>query len=99
MTTFKTTLPILTFAVFRFVGASASALPTVIDYAQFTDRRAPNLLPNAVVGDKVQIVAFLDSSDPIGSSTISVQAVQGGTTLTLDPVPPIHPLFPDQYVY
>jgi hypothetical protein len=100
MTTFKTirhcfdklhahdTLLILTFAAAQIFAANACALPTVIDYAHFTDRRGPTSLPGAVVGDKVQINAFLDSSDPIGSPTISVQAIQGGTTLTLDPIPP-----------
>ncbi|HEX2476652.1 MAG TPA: PEP-CTERM sorting domain-containing protein [Lacipirellulaceae bacterium] len=93
------TFLILTFAAFQFFAANAWALPKVVDYAHFTDRRGPHSLPAAVVGDKVQISAFLDSTDPIGSPTISVQAIQGGTTLTLDPVPPIHPLFEGRYVY
>jgi hypothetical protein len=71
----------------------------VIDYAHFTDRRGLHSLPEAVVGDKVQIAAFLDSTDPIGSPTISVQANQGGTTLTLDPIPPIHPMLEGLYLY
>src|SRR5262245_25030753 len=99
MTSFKTTLLILTFAAFQFLGNNAWALPTVIDYAPFTDRRGPTSYPGAVVGDKVQISAFLDSSDPIGSPTISVKAIQGSTTLTLDLVPPSYPLFTGQYVY
>ena len=99
MFAFKTTLAVLIFAAFQLLGANVFALPTVVDFAHFTDRRGPHSLPGAVVGDKVQIAAFLNSSDPIGSPTISVQAIQGETTLTLDLVPPIHPLFPAQYLY
>ncbi|HEX2475713.1 MAG TPA: PEP-CTERM sorting domain-containing protein, partial [Lacipirellulaceae bacterium] len=44
------------------------------------------------VGDKVEVYAGVESSDPLGSPTISVLAVQDGTTLTLDPLP-VDPLF------
>jgi hypothetical protein len=54
------------------------------------------LLP---VGDKVEIDVFLDSGDPIASPTISVEATQGGTTLTLDALAPGHPLYKGKYVY
>ena len=70
-----------------------AALPTVIAYGHFTDRFGPNSLPSFPVGDKVQVSAVLDSNDPVGSPTISVEALQGGTTLTLDPIGPLYPLF------
>jgi hypothetical protein len=44
------------------------------------------------------VYAFLDSSDPLASPTISVVARQAGTTITLDPVPP-DPLWEGQHVY
>ena len=49
MTAFKTTLLMLTFAAIQFFGANAWAIPTVIDYAHFTDHIGPNSLPGDLV--------------------------------------------------
>src|SRR5262245_12030898 len=93
------TLLIITFAALQFFGANAWALPTVIGYGHFTDRFGPHSLPGLPVGDKVQIFAVLDSSDPIGSPTISVESVQGGTTNTLDYIGPLYPIFEQYHLY
>jgi hypothetical protein len=61
----------------------------VIGYGHFTDRVPPNPLPLYPEGaDLVQVFAIIQSSDPVGSPTISAQAVQGGTNLSLDVIPP-----------
>jgi hypothetical protein len=83
------TLLLLTFAAFHFFVAHAAAAPTVIGYGHQTDRFGPHSIPGLPVGDKVQVYAVVDSSDPVGSPTISAEAVQGSTTLTLDPIPPV----------
>jgi hypothetical protein len=89
MTAFKTILPMLTVAAFSFFGANAGALPTVIGYGHFTDRVPPNPLPAYPDGaNLVQVFAVIQSSDPVGSPTISAQALQGGTSLSLDLIPP-----------
>jgi hypothetical protein len=75
---------LLTVAAFQFCAVCAWALPTMIDYSHFTDHIGPNTLPGYTFGDKVQLTVFLDSTDPVGSSTISAAANQGGTTLALD---------------
>jgi hypothetical protein len=61
----------------------------VIGYGHFTDRFSPNAPAVYPDGDVVQIYAVIESSDPVGSPTISAQAVQGNTTLTLDLIPPV----------
>jgi hypothetical protein len=99
MTAFKSTLLLLTFTALQFVSNRAAALPTVINYGHHTDRFAPNSIPGAPVGDKVQIAAFLDSSDPLGSPTISVEAIQGDTTITLDYIGSHHTLFEGLHLY
>jgi hypothetical protein len=92
-------LVVLTSAACHLLATTAAAAPSVLGSGHFTVRFGPNNLPEGVVGDKVVVFAGLDSSDPIGSPTISVEAVQGGTTLTLDPTPPIHPLWEEYYLY
>jgi PEP-CTERM motif-containing protein len=99
MTAVKTTLLIMTCAAFQFFAANAWALPTAYFYRQSTDRIGPHSFPGFPVGDKVQIFAAIDSTDPIGSPTISVQAVQGGTTLTLDPTGPLFPFLEEFHTY
>ena len=89
----------LTFAALHFFAAPTEAAPVAIGYGHLTDRFGPHSLPLLPVGDKVQIGAFLSSSDPIGSPTISVQAKQGGTTLTLDALAPGHPLYEGVYLF
>jgi hypothetical protein len=89
----------LTFAAFQFVAANSAAEPVVLGFSHTTNRFGPHSLPFLPVGDKVQIDAFLGSSEPIGSPTISVQAIQGGTTLMLDALPPGHPLYEGSYLY
>jgi hypothetical protein len=84
VTSSNTTLLILTFANFQYFAAAAWALPTVPAYGHFTSRFAPNSIPGTPVGDKVKIFAYLDSTDPVGSPTISVKAVQGDTTISLN---------------
>jgi hypothetical protein len=89
------TLVILTFAVLQLFARGSAALPVVVGAAQQTDRFGPHSFPGWIpVGDKVQVFAAIDSSDPGGSPTISVQAVQGGTTLALDYFDPNnHPIY------
>src|SRR5262245_27253817 len=83
------TLLILAFAAFQFFGANACALPAVIFTGHRTERFGPHSSPGWIpVGDKVQVFARIDSSDAVRSPTISVDAVQGDTTLALDPLPP-----------
>ena len=95
----KGTLLMLTVASFQFFAAGSAAQPVVIGYDHFTSRFAPHSIPGGLpVGDKVQIAAVIDSSDPVGSPTISVEAIQGDTTLSLDPVPP-SPLFEGLHLY
>jgi hypothetical protein len=94
----KTKLLILTFAAFQFFADGSAAQPTVINYGHFTRRFGPHVLPDIPVGDKVHITALLDSDDPVDSPTISVQAIQNGTTLMLDPLPP-NDVFPGQHGY
>jgi hypothetical protein len=95
------TLLILTFAAFQFSGANIWALPTVIFYGHDTDRFGPHSSPGWIpVGDKVQVFARLDSSDPFGSPTVSVAAVQGDTTLSLDPLPiAVNSIYEGAHVY
>jgi hypothetical protein len=99
MTFFKKSWLLLTFAAFQFIDVYVWALPTVINYGHHTDRYAPNSIPGAPVGDRVQVVAFLDSSDPVGSPTISVEAIQGDTTITLDYIGSQHTLFEGLHLY
>jgi hypothetical protein len=91
---------VLCFATLQFLcSTNAWALPTVIGYGHFTDRVPPNplqLYPDGA--DLVQVFAVIQSSDPVGSPTISVQAVQGNTTLSLDLIPP-EGIDPDYYVF
>jgi PEP-CTERM motif-containing protein len=93
MPAFKTTLLILTFPAFSCLGASVWALPTVVVYRHGTDRIGPHSLPGFPVGDKAQVFAVLESDDPDESPTISVDAVQGGATLTLDSIGDRYPIF------
>jgi hypothetical protein len=100
MTAVKTNLFILTCAAIQFFAANAWALPTAFFYRQNTDRIGPHSFPGIIpVDDKVQIFAAIDSTDPIGSPTISVQAVQGGTTLSLDPTGPLFPFLDGYHTY
>jgi hypothetical protein len=92
-------LLILTFAAFQFIAAKAWAVPTVFAYGHFTDRFGPHSLPEMPVGDKIQIWAALNSNDPIGSPTISVEAGQGSSTLMLDPIGPLYPMFAGYHLY
>src|SRR5262245_17924603 len=91
MTAFQTKLLLLTFAAFQFVAANVWALPTVTQYFYYTDHIGPNSLPGFTFGDKVLLQVYLYSSDPVGSPTISVAAVQGDTTLMLDYFDPTDP--------
>jgi hypothetical protein len=101
MTSFKTvcqcfpkfnangTLLILTFAAFQLFARGSAALPVVTGSVHYASRFGPHSSPGRIpVGDKVLVAANIDSSDPIGSPTISVEAVQGGTTLTLERLTP-----------
>src|SRR5262245_33528140 len=99
MTAYKTTALFLTVAATQFLGANLWALPTVIHYGHHTDRFAPSSIPGTPDGDKVQIAAFLDSSDPFGSPLISVEAIQGDTTITLDYIGSHHTLFGGLHLY
>ena len=93
MTLFKATLLVLIFTVLQLFARGSAALPVVVAAGQQTDRFGPHSFPGWIpVGDKVQVLAFVDSSDAAGSPTISVQATQGGTSLALDYVGN-HPLF------
>jgi hypothetical protein len=85
MKAIKTTLLIPTFAAIQFFGNISAAAPVVLSLAHYTDRFGPHSVPGLPIGDKVQINAFIDTDDPQGSPTISVGAVQGGTSLTLPP--------------
>ena len=96
---FHDTLLILSLAGFQLFARGSAALPIVTSTGHHADRFAASTIPGTPVGDKVQIFAILDSCDPIGSPTISVEAVQGGTTLTVDPAPPLYPLFGDVHGY
>ena len=93
------TLLLLTFAECQFIGAVSMAAPTFTSGGHQTDRRGANSIPYLPVGDYVQLYVTLDSSDPIDSPTISVEASQNGTTLTLDPIPPGSPLFEGLHLY
>jgi hypothetical protein len=99
MTAFKTTLLILALAAFQFFARNSAALPAVNSIGHHTDRFSINSIPGAPVGDKVQIAAVLNSSDSVGSPTISVAAIQGDTTITLDYIGAQHTLFNGQHVY
>src|SRR5262245_53655568 len=101
MTALKPTLLILTCAAIQFFAANACALPTAFFYRQGTGRNGPHSFPGLPpVGVRVQIFAAIDSIDPIESPTISVKAVQGGTSLTLDPVPSLQfPIFNGYHTY
>jgi hypothetical protein len=92
---FHHTLLMLTFAAVQLFARNSEALPVVIGAAQQTDRFGPHSFPGWIpVGDKVQVFAAVESSDPGGSPTISVQAVQGGTTLALNYFDPNnHPIY------
>jgi hypothetical protein len=92
-------LLILTIAAFPFFAAQASALPTVIAYGHFTDHLAQSPIPSFEVGEKVQIFAVLDSTDPVRSPTISVEAVQGAKTEALPQPPNDDPIFQGQHLY
>jgi hypothetical protein len=99
MTAFKSALLFVTVAAFQFIGAKAAALPTVFAYGHFTDRFGSHALPEMPVGDKVQIWAALDTNDPIGSPTISVEVRQGNATHTLDYIGPLYPIFENYHLY
>jgi hypothetical protein len=92
-------LLILTFAAFQFFAAGSAAQPIVLGYGHTTNRFGPHSLPLLPVGDKIEIDAFLDSTDPVGSPTISVEVIQGDTTLTLDALPPGHPFYEGYHLY
>jgi hypothetical protein len=84
----------ITIVALHFVAANAWALPSVFFYRQGTDRVGPHSIPIPPVGDSVQIFAVVESNEPIESPTISVEARQGGTSLTLDPLPAaLFPIF------
>jgi hypothetical protein len=85
MTSFKTTLLILTITTIQVLANRAAALPTVSDMGQFTDRFLP-ILDNPVIppGDNLQIYAYLESADAPGSPSIAVSAKQGVKTVTLN---------------
>jgi hypothetical protein len=76
-------------------AASATwALPTVIEAQHFTDRFGPNTLPALLgslpagfAGDKVQVYAVIQSDDPAGYASISVDMVQAGSTISMDVIP------------
>src|SRR5262245_1564613 len=93
MTAVKTTLLVLTCAAIQLFASSAWALPTAFFYRQFTQRIGPHSFPGIPVGDKVLIFAALNSTNPIVSPTISVDAVQGVTTLSPDPTGPLFPIY------
>jgi hypothetical protein len=82
------TLLLITFAAFQSFGAYAWALPMVIKYGHITDRFGAHSIPGLPVGDRVQVYATIESSDLVGSPSISVEAIQVGTTLALDRIPP-----------
>jgi hypothetical protein len=85
---------LLTFVAVHFVAANLWALPSVFFYRQGTDRIGPHSIPIPPVGDSVQVFAVVESNDPIESPTISVEARQGSTSLTLDPLPAaLFPIF------
>jgi hypothetical protein len=91
---------ILTFAAFQLFARGSAALPVVSFTGHNAGRFGPHSLPGGIpVGDKVQVITAFDSSDPVFSPTISVEAVQGGTTLMLDRVPPGNPMFDPYHVY
>src|SRR5262249_11975484 len=90
---------ILALLALQYLAVDAMALPTVTETLHLTDRFGPNTVPFLPVGDKVQIFVLIDSVDPIGSPTISVEAHQGSTTLALDPLPPGSPLFEGLHGY
>ncbi|HEX2476330.1 MAG TPA: hypothetical protein VHK01_16380, partial [Lacipirellulaceae bacterium] len=77
----------------------SAALPVVNSTGHHADRFSANSIPGAPVGDKVQIAAVLNSTDPVGSPTISVTASQGDTTITLDYIGAQHTIFNGQHVY
>jgi hypothetical protein len=98
MKAFKTTVLLLTIAAVQSFGASSAAAPVVTSLAHYTDRFATHSIPGLPVGDKVQVNAFIDTNDPVGSPMISVEAVQGATTVALDPL--ILPeIYPGQHPY
>jgi hypothetical protein len=89
MTAFKTKLLILTFAAFQLFARGSAALPVVTGVGHYASRIGPHSSPAWIpAGDKVLVFAVIDTSDPIGSPTISVEAVQGGTTLSLEYLAP-----------
>jgi hypothetical protein len=85
MTTFNTTVLILTIITFQLFASRAAALPTVSDIGQLTDRFLPTL-KNTVIppGDNLQIYAFLETTDSPDSPSIGVTARQGDKILPLD---------------
>jgi uncharacterized protein YjbI with pentapeptide repeats len=96
----KAALSIMTLTACLSHTASSAALPVVLSYDHFTSRLAPHSFPGGLpVGDKVQVAAVLNSSDLVGSPTISVKAVQGATTLNLEYVGLGHPLFDGFHIY
>lgn len=84
MSSFKTTLIVLTITTIQLLADRAIALPTVVETAQYTDRFLPTLTNTAIPpGDNLQIFAIINTTDPEGSSAISVTAKQGDTVVTL----------------
>jgi hypothetical protein len=91
---------ILTIVAIQFFSAAAWGLPAVIANGHHADRFAPNSIPGAPAGgNHVQISAVLNSSDSVGSPTISVEAVQGNTSITLDYIGFEHTLFQGVHLY
>jgi uncharacterized protein YjbI with pentapeptide repeats len=95
MKAFKTTLILLTFAVVQFLGANSAAAPAVVGLSHYTDRFGMHSIPGLPIGDKVQINAFIETIDSQGSPMTSVEALQGGTMVALDPL--ISPLYPPPF--
>jgi hypothetical protein len=81
-------LLVLAFAALQLLAGSSLAGPTVVSTSHFTNRIGPHSFPGPIpVGDKVQVFAMIDSVDPVHSPTISVEASQAGTAITLDALP------------
>jgi uncharacterized protein YjbI with pentapeptide repeats len=95
----QTRLPMLTLIAVNLSVASSFAAPTIIDRDHFTNRFAPNSVPGTPVGNNVQISAVLNSLDPVGGTTISVQAIQGDSVVTLNYIGHHHPLFEGVHLY
>lgn len=80
-------------------GATAAAAPQIFSYGHFTDRYPVNSIPGFPVGDKVQVNTIFDSTDPVASPTITVNATQDDATLALDFSTSTVQLYPGWHVY